>query len=88
MKENIALVPEMSAHEYFQWTILENGTFRLVSGGIVESFPEELPFTGREFEYKNVHDPLSAVYSNEVPNYEKYRGLLAARAFLRQVEAH
>jgi hypothetical protein len=70
LKTSMERIPEISGYEYFQWTILEDDTFLLVAGGVVESIPEGLPFAAQEYAYKNVHDPLSIVYANEVASYE------------------
>lgn len=66
----ITASPDTDAYEYYQWTVLEDGTFYILSGGISVKKPGQQEYT--DIQYRDISEPLEAVYADKAEDFTSF----------------
>ncbi len=69
MKDEKEIQSKTTGFEYFQWTVLEDGQFMTIGGGIKKENPLR---SEKEFYYTNLRKPFSVIYTKQSANYQEY----------------
>ncbi|AJD48700.1 hypothetical protein S7S_11440 [Isoalcanivorax pacificus W11-5] len=82
-KEILASSGEAQAYEYYRWTILDDESFMIVGGGIMEKPPGQAEFSDKPYAYPA--DTVALVYQDNVTGFREYKQAIGAKAWTRML---